>query len=337
MDSQALLAVGQRLSEARTSRGISLEQAEEETRIRLKYLAAMETGDFDALPNIVVARGFLRNYAQYLGLDPQPLLDMVDSVYPNPVTQPLQRAVTDSGPHVLEMDLGRQSGGRVGTLLGLLGILLLVAVAVLWLNQSGKIQLPGSFSRPAATPPSAQGQGIIVTPEPTSLPPSPTPVQAAAIATPTPTIPAAIVPTRAPTATATPTPASTPTLVPTSTPTRGMTPTATPVASGNTDQVTVQAQVVDRAWMRVRVDGETVLEGLIDPGKEFTWTGKVVEVRTGNAGGVRLVVNGQDLGLLGQTGDVQHWVFYMENGEVKRVLPTPTPTPGVGAPAEGTP
>lgn len=61
--------IGQRLQTARLSRRISLEQAAEETRIRLPYLQALEADDFSALPSAVHARGFLRSYAAYLGLD----------------------------------------------------------------------------------------------------------------------------------------------------------------------------------------------------------------------------------------------------------------------------
>ena len=63
--------LGERLVAAREARGIDLLRAERETKIRRAYLAALERGDFAALPGAVYVRGFLRNYAQYLGLDPE--------------------------------------------------------------------------------------------------------------------------------------------------------------------------------------------------------------------------------------------------------------------------
>jgi cytoskeleton protein RodZ len=68
-------SVGQRLRETRQARSLSLEEAAGATRIRVHYLAAMEEGDYEALPSAAQARGFLRAYAGYLGLDPKPLLE----------------------------------------------------------------------------------------------------------------------------------------------------------------------------------------------------------------------------------------------------------------------
>ena len=66
--------IGQELHQAREEQKISLEQAAEETHIRQHYLEAMEMGEFDQLPSEAHIRGFLRAYAEYLGLASQPLL-----------------------------------------------------------------------------------------------------------------------------------------------------------------------------------------------------------------------------------------------------------------------
>src|SRR5438093_13046309 len=70
-----MVALGDMLREAREARGISLAEAERETKIRAKYLAALEDDDAGNLPGAVYARGFLHNYAQYLGLDAGEALD----------------------------------------------------------------------------------------------------------------------------------------------------------------------------------------------------------------------------------------------------------------------
>src|SRR5664279_5269718 len=62
-------SVGDRLREAREDKGVDLFRVERDTKIRHKFLAALEDGDFADLPGDVYARGFLRNYASYLGLD----------------------------------------------------------------------------------------------------------------------------------------------------------------------------------------------------------------------------------------------------------------------------
>lgn len=61
--------IGQRLTKARKHRNLTLEKAAEATRIRQGYLQALEADDYSAMPSQVHARGFLRNYAQYLDLD----------------------------------------------------------------------------------------------------------------------------------------------------------------------------------------------------------------------------------------------------------------------------
>jgi cytoskeleton protein RodZ len=71
--------LGDTLRERRTTLGISLEQAEESTRIRGKLLAALEAGDYARLPNPGYVRGYVSSYAKYLELDPVPLLAMYRS------------------------------------------------------------------------------------------------------------------------------------------------------------------------------------------------------------------------------------------------------------------
>jgi cytoskeletal protein RodZ len=66
--------LGETLQRARLSRGVTFEEAERVTRISRKYLEALELENFSILPAPVFARGFLRSYADYLGLDPAELL-----------------------------------------------------------------------------------------------------------------------------------------------------------------------------------------------------------------------------------------------------------------------
>jgi cytoskeletal protein RodZ len=66
--------VGEMLQNARERKGVDLFRAERDTKIRLKYLTALEDSDYSALPPLVYTKGFLRNYAIYLGLDPEDIL-----------------------------------------------------------------------------------------------------------------------------------------------------------------------------------------------------------------------------------------------------------------------
>ncbi len=62
--------IGQKLKEAREERGLSLKAISEQTKIRIRYLQAIENGDFDVIPGKVYAKGFLKAYALIVGLDP---------------------------------------------------------------------------------------------------------------------------------------------------------------------------------------------------------------------------------------------------------------------------
>lgn len=74
-----MIGLGRILAETREARGVSLEDVERETRISRRYLLALEEEDFTAFPAQVQARGFLRVYSQYLGLDVAEML----ALFPN--------------------------------------------------------------------------------------------------------------------------------------------------------------------------------------------------------------------------------------------------------------
>ncbi|MDQ3129013.1 MAG: DUF4115 domain-containing protein [Chloroflexota bacterium] len=62
-------ALPERLYAARERKGVDLYRAERDTKIRARYLSALERGEYKELPGDVYTKGFLRNYANYLGLD----------------------------------------------------------------------------------------------------------------------------------------------------------------------------------------------------------------------------------------------------------------------------
>src|SRR6185503_1024280 len=82
-----------RLAAARERKGVDLVRAERDTKIRVRYLSALERGDYRDLPGAVYTKGFLRNYAIYLGLDPEDVLrqwrrERGDQIGPEPVIVP---------------------------------------------------------------------------------------------------------------------------------------------------------------------------------------------------------------------------------------------------------
>jgi cytoskeletal protein RodZ len=68
------LTLPERLYAARERKGVDLYRAERDTKIRARYLAALERGEWGELQGDVYTKGFLRNYAVYLGLDPEEVI-----------------------------------------------------------------------------------------------------------------------------------------------------------------------------------------------------------------------------------------------------------------------
>jgi cytoskeleton protein RodZ len=66
--------IGTTLREARVRRALTLQQVEEDTKIRVKYVQAMENEDWDIMPGVTYVKGFLRTYSTYLGLDPEVII-----------------------------------------------------------------------------------------------------------------------------------------------------------------------------------------------------------------------------------------------------------------------
>ena len=66
--------IGERLRRAREAKGVDLNRVERDIKIRAKFLAALESGDYLELPGDVYTKGFLHNYAVYLKLNPDKLL-----------------------------------------------------------------------------------------------------------------------------------------------------------------------------------------------------------------------------------------------------------------------
>lgn len=93
--------IGETLVAARRQQGVALSDAAAETRVRESYLAALEEEDFAALGGDVYVKGFLRSYARFLRLDPEPLLATYRAHYEQPADEviPLaQRPVAPMAP-----------------------------------------------------------------------------------------------------------------------------------------------------------------------------------------------------------------------------------------------
>jgi hypothetical protein len=144
----SLIEIGSTLRDARERRGLGLGEVERATRIRVRYLAALEEERFELLPARAYAKGFLRVYADFLGLDGRLLVDEFSSRFPE-AEQPELAPLRESRP------VARAWPSRLPALLGSV-----LAVALLGLlawrfggahRTPAVPELPPSTTRPSRT------------------------------------------------------------------------------------------------------------------------------------------------------------------------------------------
>ncbi|MFD0698314.1 helix-turn-helix domain-containing protein [Paenibacillus sp. GCM10027628] len=79
--------LGYILRKARIDRKISLDDLQEVTKIRKRYLEAIEEGNYKVLPGSFYVRAFIKSYAEAVGLDPTEVLNMYQTTNPSPVSE----------------------------------------------------------------------------------------------------------------------------------------------------------------------------------------------------------------------------------------------------------
>jgi cytoskeleton protein RodZ len=271
--------IGQRLEKARKEKGLSLDEVEHATKIRKRYLAGLEHEDFEALPDAVYAQGFLKTYANYLGLDGEELSrELKDRrkprrergiAYGAPKMSDFDRPLINPG----ELSSSRRPKSVSGTaiLTFVVALLALAAVVGILYFVGRGVQLSGE--NPAPPPPSGEQAADDSRAGPSEPQPGGAPEQRS-----------------------------------------GQEGAAgsdsedarTGGGAPQPDSLTVVVSVEGApSWLSILADGSLRYEQIAQP--EFSQTFEAqreISIRTGNAGAVRVEVNGQDLGKLGESGEV---------------------------------
>ena len=300
--------IGKQLRQRREVLGLSLDEVEAHTHIRVGYLQALEAGQVENLPSSMQGRGMLANYASFLGLDPDPLLmKYADGIQARFLARQSERKqmrpfLAERAARPPSVDHLPHPPGPIRRLFASeviwAGLLLLGLLGFIgW----GTVRVLSAHSAPteeAPTPPSIvdvllatatlQEAEILISPSPS-----------ATLAPFMSTLPVAsdvIGETSQPSDVA------------------GQ-PTA---ISGNLRLGIIARQ---RAWMRVTVDGNVVFEGRILGGSAQEYYGQErIELLTGDGAALQVYYNQQDLGPFGQPGEVVNRIFTIEG------ILTPTPT-----------
>lgn len=297
-----LESIGEMLRAAREARGWTLDEVERVIHIRARYLAALEAGDLQAMPSMLQARGFLRNYAQHLGLKPDQVLEQLDEAL-KPAKRRLlsfgsrnrtenTRATVDTSTTPPAAAPGRVTVNSPSSPLAaarrlrrlftpdlIIAFVAIVVVAgfLIW----GGLRLANTVLNPSAITPTAEVLG--------------------------------------PTATL----AASPTLI------ANITPTATLPGPGlSFTNVQLTLVIEKRTFIRVITDGTLAFEGIVLPEEKREFIGvALVEVTTGDGDSVRIILNQQDLGLMGASGEVVSRQF-VPSGMIT-LTPTITFTPSL--------
>jgi len=239
-----LRTIGEALRSAREAQGKSLDDAAVATRIRPTYLEALEEEQFGELGGSVYAKGFLRSYAGYLGVDPAPLLEAyrAQETPEAPLFEHAPRAIGGLRP-------GR--GGRSWLAVAIVCVSIILLVS-LW-----------GLLRPAPDPGDSQ-PAFVTTPARTTGAGNK--------------------------AAARPAPATTARLA--------------------TRDVTVTLRYAGASWTRVVADGRVAFEGTPGPRQRRTFTARrSLELVLGYPAGVRLTVDGRDLGVADRSGNIWRHTF----------------------------
>jgi len=251
--------LGERLREARESQGISISQAAVETRILQRYLIALEDSDYQHLPGDVYARGFIRNYAEYLGLPAEELIELYRRE--RGTSEPIRVVPVTTSPRIRGLMIP-SFFGVFFVVLVLIGASYLLLSTLNYVGQSAQTQV--AFEPTTAPTP---------LPLPTSAP-SPTDAQLA------------IAPSAAANEGAGGVGIAPPTPVVTTTPG----PNDAPISG----VVSIDTGQNPGSWLQIKQDGQTVLQKVLAPGQSFPFNAqRDLWIRAGNASVVTVEVKGQ--------------------------------------------
>ncbi len=281
--------IGRKLRETREQLGLTLEEAERTIRIRASLLGALERGEFDSLPSATQARGFLHNYAEFLGIDPEELLRQYDeSKQPKHRRSLVARGSSKPAGKKNTKSRTRMPSWFSTDIFVIATITLGVIIVLVWGGQKLFANF-GSGDDAAAVASSADAIS-----------------QPSAISTPSPAVSVL----------------AEATLLTTDD------PTATPTLILNVlDTVNLQVIAERESWVQVLVDGEEAFRGRMRAGEQSDYLGEErVELFTGNGGGIRVIFNGQNQGLMGYIGQVVIRVWTPRGGQTPTPTQTLTPT-----------
>jgi cytoskeleton protein RodZ len=278
---------GASFRQARESKGISLDQIATETRISTRFLSAIENEEFQLLPGGIFNRGFVRAFAEKVGLDPEKAVAdyerMAEVRQPEQVPAPPQAAPA-----------AKRQRRLYPIAIGALALVIVVFYVIT--RESGQI------AQTASTPAAPSGAA----PQPAST----TPAESAPPVTP---------PDNAPQPTAAP-PESEPNQSPKPAPAPIPAPApqaAAPAVPPASNALSLEIDAQDASWIKVVADGKSANPGeILHSGmtRKYTAQNKLI-LSVGNAGGLALKLNDKPMKALGKKGQVREIIITPETAK----------------------
>jgi cytoskeleton protein RodZ len=271
------LPVGEYLRSVRESRGLGLDEASRVTKIGKNYLAAIEEGQFEKLPNAAYIKGFLRLYAGFLALSGDDVVRRYEQGLPS--ARPAAEVVPEAAHPGVEIMERARLGGHGRWVIPLL-LLSLVILSALFLTD-GEDKRPRTVpAKPSQAPAPA---AVAVQPQRSS-----SAAQGAPAATPAATIPAPAAAPAAPPATA---PAA---------------PVATTGQSRH-DGIILRLRFNQDSWLSITIDDSVSQRYDLKAGDIIEWKGaRSFVVDIGDGAAAEAEFNGRSLKALGEAGKPAH-------------------------------
>jgi cytoskeleton protein RodZ len=321
---RSMASVGDHLRELRQRRGLSLDEISRATRVASRYLEALESDRFAALPAPVFTRGFILAYCQALKEPSDEALALYDAREGTPVPASRPAAIPLVRPPGAEAESRSRGAGeprsRSAVLVSfvLLVILGMSLFAVALMTQPARedrgiptvAEAPVETAAPPAVTASTPPASSKASPAPSAAP-SATPPRAAVGAASPPATASGSAPSPAGAVVATgPTPSSAAPAAATAEPARPSgpppwLPEVQAATGGVASPYRLVARVSEPTWIRVRTEDGRSSEETVPAGQTREWISNRPFVLTlGNAGGVTLELNGRTLPPLGASGAV---------------------------------
>ncbi len=262
---------GKVLADARAARGMTLQQVSASTKISISKLQAIERDEIENLPGGIFTRGFVRSYAETVGLDPQETLAQFEARFPEESSVATLHATIEGRAN--EEFVKRQKTAKV-----LIWSALLAVPLVVWLLVVGAREVRSPAEREPAVAAAGETSGapasetppVSETPSVSETPPA------------SDVVPDALRPTGS-----------------------EVRPDPPPAAASAAGQLTMEISPTADCWVQASADGATVFSRVLRAGEGAVVVAQgAIELRIGDAGAFAFTINQRPGRVLGASGEV---------------------------------